>query len=159
MASSSKTAFLGLSNWAASDKPKRDDFNEDNRLIDSGMQMLSQNLDSLSALSESISGAVSGLLDCEFGSYDGNSAEMRRITLGYAPKFVFVFPVNRALHEVTFTSGALYVYSAAGIGEKASKGLMLESDGFTVIYNVTVNAGVSMRTNQSGITYCYLACK
>jgi hypothetical protein len=159
MASSSKTAFLGLNNWAAADKPKRDDFNSDNRLIDSGMQILSQNLDSLSALSESITEAMSGLNNLEFGTYSGNSAEVRRITLGYAPKFVFVFPVNRAFFEVTFTTGALYVYSAAGIAANASKGVVLESDGFTVIYNIAVNAGIAMRTNQSGINYVYLACK
>jgi hypothetical protein len=190
MASSNKTAFLSLNDWAAADKPKRDDFNNDNRLIDSGMQMLSQGLDALSTLSESVSetvGALAGDIEAHtenadahctaaekalwsnppanqntelvFGTFDGDSASTRKIALGYAPKSVLVFPVNTPLFEAIFSSGVLYVYSAAGIQNSASKGLRLETDGFTVVYNMAVNAGVSLRTNQSGITYGYIVCK
>jgi hypothetical protein len=94
-----------------------------------------------------------------FGTFNGDSAATRKITLGYAPKFVLVFPANYPLFEAAFTTGALYVYSAAGIQNNAAKGLRLETDGFTVVYSTAVNAGASVRTNQSGITYGYLVCK
>ena len=37
MASTNKTETLGLNQWIGSDKPKMEDFNSDNRLIDTAL--------------------------------------------------------------------------------------------------------------------------
>ena len=38
MSSSNKTSYLGLNQFVGSDKPKMEDFNADNRLLDEKMQ-------------------------------------------------------------------------------------------------------------------------
>ena len=59
MPSSNKTTYLELNNWVGTDKPKRDDFNQDNQKIDAKLQQFNT---TLSAQSNSIN-IQSALID------------------------------------------------------------------------------------------------
>lgn len=56
MGSSSKTSYLKLNKWIGSDRPKREDFNEDNEKIDAEMSKKADLTEALPFTSQYISG-------------------------------------------------------------------------------------------------------
>ena len=64
MSSSNKTSYLGLNQFVGSDKPKMEDFNADNRLLDEKMQ---QHVQSQLHLTEQQKERLENLLQAESG--------------------------------------------------------------------------------------------
>lgn len=98
----------------------------------------------------------------DIGSYTGNGSLTQTISLGYQPRFVTIFPLgNEPLTGVTMASGYLRVYAAMATREGNSSGLMIETNGFTVVYNAINNGpdGQNLRTNESGKKYGYFVLK
>lgn len=63
MSSTNKTS-LGLNQWVGTDKPKREDFNEDNRITDEGINQLKKDVININSdLTKSIRGYVVNAAD------------------------------------------------------------------------------------------------
>lgn len=190
MPSSNKTAHLQLNKWSGSDKPKKDDFNSDNQKIDEACRLLEQSisllesavnasgqasehaLDTLSAavtshaqnsamhVSQSEKDAWSIHSGAILGSYTGDGATTRKITLGYAPLFVFIFPVDDGLGRVSWTN-QMYAGNAGCVSSLGSTyGLTLNADGFTVEYRSPGGIdGYQIKHNAPSVKYIYLVFK
>lgn len=190
MPSSNKTLHLQLNKWLGSDKPKKDDFNSDNQKIDEACRLLEQSialLDSavksgdkaneqaigtLSAAVASHTGnsgthvtqsekdAWSNNSGAILGSYQGDGNNSQKITLGFAPMFVFIFPVSDGLARVNWTGMMLSLNSGCVSTLGSSLGMALNSDGFTVEYRTPGGAdGYQVKHNAPGVKYIYLAFK
>lgn len=61
MPSTHKTGHLSLNNWLGTDKPKKDDFNEDNSRIDNACRRMAQDIGGLAAAGESAGQKLAGL--------------------------------------------------------------------------------------------------
>ena len=93
-----KTTNLALSQWGAGDRVTRADFNGDNQKIDAAVGALrtadATMQGSISALQGSVSSlqtAVAGKCSVIVGTYTGDGAAERTISLGVTPKAVLVF--------------------------------------------------------------------
>ena len=77
MSSSNKTSYLGLNQFVGSDKPKMEDFNADNRLLDEKMQ---QHVQSQLHLTEQQKERLENL-GYLIGSYTGDGTTKRTISV------------------------------------------------------------------------------
>lgn len=190
MSSSNKTLHLQLNKWHGSDKPKKDDFNSDNQKIDEACRLLEQSIallesavktgdkaneQAVGALSAAVAShtANSGMHVTQnekdawssnsgaiLGSYQGDGNTTQKITLGFAPLFVFVFPVGDGLARVNWTGQMFAMNSGCVTSLGASYGMVLNSDGFTVEYRSPGGAdGYQIKHNAPGVKYVYLAFK
>ena len=101
MSSSNKTNYLGLNQFVGSDKPKMEDFNADNRLLDEKIQ---QHIQSQLHLTEQQRERLEnpGYL---IGSYTGDGTTKRTISVAQPIGFGFVFMVGEGLHYAVTTLG------------------------------------------------------
>lgn len=156
MSSANKTPNLGLNDWDASDKPKREDFNSDNALIDTllGGHILNE---SLHCTSEQ-----KALWNAPYimESYFGTDAASRTINCGFSPRAVIIYTHNRLPVEYNASESKHYVYSGMATNAYFSLGISLTSNGFTVLQGTSeLNSGVVNSLNKSGLRYIYLAIK
>ncbi|MDR2649131.1 MAG: hypothetical protein LBB94_05365 [Clostridiales bacterium] len=136
MSSSGKTANKALNQWQDTDRPKISDFNADNQILD-------QN-----ALPYSV------------GSYPGDGAASKSITLDFTPSFALVFQSGTFGYIFTFSGEYTKGYLAMGTQAGATPGLTLNAGGFTVSQASSVPSnGMHYRMNESGKTYSYIAFK
>lgn len=185
MPSSNKTTTLGLNRWLGSDKPVKDDFNEDNRLIDEAMAALTTRVGTLE--SSGGGGGSSEALDTHIadtavhctaeekalwnaaaagssssgggvtvGTYTGDGSFMRTITLESTPKAGVLFAVNRGLYEIDWTANSLVCMMGFISAHGASQPITLAGNAMTVYYQSSVPAnGVCYRLNEADVTYVY----
>ena len=183
------TENYNLSQWEPEDKVLRGDFNEDNRKIDAAIKAVDVRVDGkadASALAKEISDRAatvagvqdtlsslqstvaekqdaSGAVKIKAGSYTGDGAASRTISVGFTPKAVLV----------TDRQGVTYLDAGASssmIGGLAVTGspltftlsnttypvLEVTANGFIVHYQ-TFPGYYNIITNGSGTTYNYLA--
>lgn len=110
MSSTNKTANIQLNSWSASDKPKRDDFNYDNEVLDSVLQ--NHFVDDL----RHCTGVDRDLWTNRFyhGMYFGDGTLSRTIVTNcpFEPKFVIVFASARPTSVMDFNEQKKYNYTA-----------------------------------------------
>lgn len=100
---------------------------------------------------------------CEIytGTYTGNGAATRNISLGFKPKAVLIM-YNGFLVERLFNTGQKNPFGGIGIDAWGTRGIALTSDGFQVKQNTTPDASIgidSLQLNQNNAVYVYLAFK
>ena len=158
MASTNKTTNLKLNNWIGSDKPKREDFVNDNNIIDTklGAHILNENIHITDALKEKI------LSPFTLSTFYGDGTASQEITLSFVPKIVIVFAQDKPFYEYdktndyTITNAAIAATNSTG----ASSGIYLNSAKFTVYQSQTTPTnGVYNNLNNSNLTYTYIAFK
>lgn len=189
MPSNNKTLHLQLNKWLGSDKPKKDDFNSDNQKIDEACRLLSQSIDllesavqsgskaseqALASLSASISAHTGNFgvhvtqsekdvwansSGTVLGSYQGNGQTSQKITLGFEPMFVFIFPTSEGIVRANWVGQVLSINSGCVTGLGSSVGMTRNSDGFTVESHPGGYDGFQINHNASGVKYIYLAFK
>lgn len=94
------------------------------------------------------------------GSYVGDGKSTKKITLGYQPMFVLIFPVNDGLARANWSAQALALNGGCVSKLGSSLGMTLNSDGFTVEYYSSGGVdGYQIKHNASGVTYVYIAFK
>ena len=138
---SNYTEHYGLCQWEATDQVLREEFNEDNRKVD-----------------EALSNMASALSKIVTGSYVGNGAGTRTISLGFTPKAVYV------CHESgqTFNCNGNYCYGGLALNGKPVKSepgasvVKIVSSGFEVHYDIANTKGRLM-SNAEGYTFYYAA--
>lgn len=92
------------------------------------------------------------------GTFSGDGETEQKIFLGFKPKCLFVFGSGTA--GIGFENDKHTCYFAFAINSKGTKGLSVESDGFTVkMSDTTVSKGTVAKMNVSGQTYNYIAFK
>ena len=130
------TTNYNLNQWEAGDVVRREDFNADNAKIDAALK--------------SVSDASPEIV---FGTYTGDGNASQTINLGRKPRIVLV----EVAYGIRSGSGAYGGLAAQGYPAKrnAVQMITLTDDGFIVyLYDP---GGYGARTNDSGITYYYLA--
>ena len=153
MSSSNKTSYLGLNQFVGSDKPKMEDFNADNRLLDEKMQ---QHVQSQLHLTEQQKERLENL-GYLIGSYTGDGTTKRTISVAQTIGFGFVFMVGEGLHYAVTTLGENHIFSAVMTPQGCSKGVSITSGGFTVLQSGSSTPdGKKNMLNQSGKKYIYL---
>lgn len=155
MPSSYKTEHLGLNRWIGSDKPKRADFNDDNTLIDTAFA------EHLADHTAHATQEEKELWNEPFaaGSYTGDNAASRTISLGFTPRAVCVSAVGIAPISMNL-NGEVFVRSGFATAFGSTKAVELTQDGFSVrnaIY--TPPDGETPKLNMNNIAYIYLAWK
>ena len=110
MSSSNKTNYLGLNQFVGSDKPKMEDFNADNRLLDEKIQ---QHIQSQLHLTEQQRERLEnpGYL---IGSYTGDGTTKRTISVAQPIGFGFVFMVGEGLHYAVTTGRKPHLFGGDG---------------------------------------------
>ena len=128
-----KTTNYQLNQWAKSDRIRMDDFNADNAKIDAALKEVADN----AAQAPKI----------HFGSYTGDGASSRVISLGTTPKAVLVF-----MNGYRIASGDGNTrYGGFAVTGRDAEAVRICEDGFTIY------AGSSYFSNMSGSVYTYLA--
>lgn len=153
MSSSAKTEKLRLNQWSGDDKPKREDFNQDNRILedqlgghiaDAGIHLTGEEKERLQTLFKT-------------GSYLGTGEADKTVNLPFRPKAVFVFAQNRPFAWAD-ANGKINSYAAAAIANQHTVGMRISGEGFVVSDSGTAVQGdwvVSL--NKINLTYFYIA--
>ena len=138
---SGQTENFGLSQWAAEDQVIRTEFNEDNAKIDAVLAEIS------SALSKIVT-----------GTYTGNGTDSRTISLGFAPKAVYVCHQSGKLYDGNgnYYFGGLALKGHPAKPEGGPATVELVSGGFKVNYSMS-NTKARIMTNAAGYVFHYLA--
>ena len=170
MPSSSKTANLQLNRWLGSDKPKKDDFNSDNEKLDAAYALMQGSVNGASqGLGAHSANAQAHITSAEranwnakdqsaIGTYQGDGATTRKITTGFSVRFGVLYAVGRPPQSVEMDAMNCSVYSGFFGAQGATEGIAADATGFTVT-NHSVNRpnGMTMRLNEPGVRYVYIA--
>lgn len=205
---------MQLNKWLGSDKPKKDDFIDDNQKVDNFCKAISQSVEKLESaqtnnaalqtvtqLSNSVTSHISNTTEhitagertlwssaannltshtgnstlhitaaeraawssgagLVCGSYSGNGTGSLQITLGYQPRYGLIFVVGDGAGRIAWSSEQYYTQCGMMSTLGCSKGITLNSDGFTVEHLPTGGIdGFGYRFNTSGVTYVYFLWK
>ena len=104
MPSKYKTSFLKLNRYVGTDKPRMDDFNKDNLLIDHTFKEQSEKITSLLTHTSNIQNHITdeerkkwNNLLWEVGTYVGNGKYTQNINIGFKPRLGFIFQKDEFL--------------------------------------------------------------
>lgn len=157
MSSTNKTSNLQLNSWIGSDKPKREDFNTDNEIIDMAITQHVKNANVHITSSERDSWNNYMFT----GVYFGNGTTERVITTEcpFEAKIGFVYANNRPVTIVRFDEGKKINYLGIFGVFANTLGIKLNAD----CKSFTVENSASAMTvkeyanfNESGVTYHYI---
>lgn len=153
MAASEKTAVLGLSLWAGTDKPRRLDFVEDNEALETLVGGHLQDTDM------HLNAERMARVDAPFEvrTYIGTGAASRSLVFDFTPQAAIVFAVGKgpAEYNGTYTKA----YAGFSAGGQHGLGVELSTIQVTVMQDQTEPAaGGSMAAlNESGVSYAIIA--
>lgn len=162
--SSSYTDNYDLCQWEAADQVQRTDFNADNAKIDAALAELATgkaDQSALNALSSTVSTLSGKVTRLTFGSYTGNGAASRTISLGFTPKAVLVFTnFGSSFDGLEYSNshyGGLASTSRPVYSRWDSKLVMqIVAGGFWVAFE-QAGTGDKILSNENGIVYYYIA--
>ena len=154
--STNKTTHYQLNQWEAEDRVLRTEFNQDNAKLDSALTQAAQERAELQA-------AIPKIVT---GTYTGNGAASRTITVGFTPKAVLVCTISGLMYT---PSGSGYVYGGLALeGHPVQKAkaegssvtnynaLEIVDNGFRV-YCIQLNEYSAVYCNYNGTSYHYIA--
>ena len=154
MASSNFTPKLGLSNWAAGDRPKRADFVSDNGIID---KVLGTHIAD-TAMHMSAEEKDKALLPVESFIYGGTGDAVRTILTGFRPSFAIVF--KRGEPQIRLAGGVTIVNSGyASYSQGGTAGVGITSNGVQVQQEAAASDGQRISLNEEGCQYTLIAFK
>ena len=163
---SNHTEHFSLNQWQADDQVLRTDFNEDNAKIDSALKDLAAaqaekaDKKDLDALASEVGKKLASMPCLVTGTYTGDGAESRLISLGFQPKALLVMR-EEGYSARPYTDDYYGGLALPGkpVCLQTSYGtdyiLTIESKGFRVYYN---NSRHTI-SNQKEANYYYLAWK
>ncbi len=156
MASTNKTEHLSLNQWVLTDKPRMDDFNSDNQKLDQAVG--EHTADTTLHITSSERNKWNGAPKLAVGTYVGNNALTRTISVGFTPKVLRCLRPGR---------------NAGGSGQRRRRrrglrrlclhrhwlpGAQGGGGGFTVTHHQSTPLDSRfLRLNFSGKTYGYVA--
>ena len=113
MASTNKTENIGLNLWTSADAPKREDFVNDNKKIDSAVTEIQ-----------------STALRCGCTTYVGGGRKRQSVNLDFKPIWIFLTCEN--LNEVEIENGQKIIYGYHGMIDNLPSYLELENKSLTL---------------------------
>lgn len=186
MPSSNKTAYLALNRWLGTDKPKKDDFNEDNRIVDAACQAADSRLAELEAeqqgaapvlaqAKQTASGLATHLANTAAhvtpeekaawsqgggmvsGTYTGTGTTTRKVAMGFRPRFGMLYAVGKGIAEVDWNTEEVFVFAGLFGAEGSCQYITPEADGITVNHHYARPMnGSAYKFNESGTVYAYM---
>ena len=137
---SNYTPNLNLCQWAEEDPVLREDFNEDNAKIDA---------------------AFATKCEMYIGTYTGDGATNRTITLGFQPKFVWLWQSGTTcpFYNNYDAASAIAALGHPAVHYNKNTALEITDTGFIASYKPNLGNNYDVYLNNSGITYVYLALK
>ena len=157
MPTENKTTNLQLNSWLATDKPKREDFVNDNTIIDTilGSHINNSNIH--------LSGNIMDTINSKFaiGVITGNGEATKVTTLSFTPKFLIVYLVNQPPIKYDSNNGYyLYNFALGNNTYGCSKGLSISGSNVTLKQSTTTPTdGVFLNLNKNYGQYVYFAIK
>ena len=157
-----KTINYQLNQWAAGDKVQRIDFNADNDKIDGAIAAVSARAGALEtgkADKTALDAAKATIPKMAIGTYTGNGAASRTISLSFTPKAVLVMTQDGHTRSSNYIMGGLAVTgSPVKIvnGAEEFTAVTLVSNGFRVYYNIDDDY-YKVQSNFKDRTYHYIA--
>lgn len=152
MSSTNKTENYSLNQWTLSDVPKMEDFNSDNKTIDT--VMFKHISDSVIHLSEEEKQAVVNPL--EMYTYHGDGTASRDIDLPFTfePSLCIVFVVGAPLGIIDISNQVHYNYFGIASKGGSSVGLSLKEKVLSVVQSTQLINKYEMRSyNELGRGY------
>ena len=146
---SNYTENYGLCQWEATDQVLREEFNENNKKVDTVLGILSQTVAQHSE-------AIAGFGNCRlyFATYTGNGALSRTYTFPAPPVMVFRQGPRFISIMVKGSPDAFNYHSAENWGGTAT----WNGNSMTITYtNTEIGGGNYKSGNQSGTTYYMVA--
>ncbi len=155
---STKTPNYQLNQWEPTDQFVRTDFNEDNAKIDAALSVERSAREAAdAALRASLEAQGATIPKIKAGTYTGDGAASRFISVGFAPKAVIVWPYWGIISSGILAAGGLAVAgSPLYAGNTNNAVIAISGNGFWVYYTYRTD-GVSQYTNNEGKLYHYLA--
>ena len=154
--STNYTQNYSLCQWEPQDKVQRVDFNGDNAKIDAALTAQQAAIER----AQSTAGAAYSPNNQPVvtGSYSGNGAARRDVSLGFRPRAVLVMPSNFVMNN---SSTNLIAYGGlalniASFSVGAYMGITITESGFTV-FNQGENSALRTYLNENQRHYVYLA--
>lgn len=155
MPSTNKTPQLGLNSWVDTDKPRREDFVNDNTILDT---VISGHMaDTLLHLTQADRQKLEdGVV---IGSRPGTGAEQATLTLDFEPKLVLVFYKDRAPVEYNSSGNYLMVNCGIALQWSSTAGLSMSGNQIVLQQTKTVPAagGTFLNLNKLYGQYTYVA--
>lgn len=161
MSSSKKTDYIRLNLWVESDKPKREDFNNDNYIIDSAIGSHFSNFVTHITDEERTKWNQGAYVGVYFG--DGDLTRTIEADCPFNPRVVIVYASGKPSSVVNFSHGKKYNYHAVstGAGDTAGVHLIPGTKSFTVTQQVSSNDynNEFSSFNEAGTGYIYIMLK
>ncbi|GHU86545.1 hypothetical protein FACS1894198_6670 [Clostridia bacterium] len=152
MASSEKTENLKLNLWKGTDKPEREDFNNDNLALDKAVSLVRE------LVERKAGGNGSG--NFLVGEYVGDGFLSKTIDLGFVPRFVFVFCEGEPFLSFNDATSDSAAKSGILLEGKGSLGIAQEEHGFKVICAPSAApTGATPLLNLKAKKYVYIVIK
>lgn len=153
---SNQTTNYQLSQWDKSDQVLMEDFNADNAKLDAALKA---EANARATAVNAINATLSGMVRLKAGSYTGDGAETRTISVGFTPKAVFVVLVEGYTYSfgggtsISAPYGGLAVTECPA-GYSTCPSVKIVSGGFQVTYQ---NELPPSRSNLKNEKYNYIA--
>ena len=158
---SNHTTNYQLCQWEATDKVLRTDFNEDNQKIDAAMKA---NADALAGKADSsaLAEIAASIPKVAVGTYSGDGAASRTISLPFTPKAVFLCDqAGHTAEDISYLRNKYFYGGLALTGAPVVAGsftlLTITENGFTVGQLTDSDNYQFYNGNASGVVYHYLA--
>jgi len=157
MPTQNKTTNFQLNSWLATDKPKREDFVNDNTIIDTilGNHINDTNIH----LSGNIMDTINSKFVC--GTIVGNGEASKVTTLSFTPQLFIIFLVNQPPVKYDANNGYyLYNFAVGNDTYGCSKGIVINGSNVTMKQTQsTPSDGVFLNLNKNYGQYIYFAIK
>ncbi|MFR5875362.1 MAG: hypothetical protein ACLUFN_02605 [Eubacterium sp.] len=156
MSSTNKTSLLKLNSWIGSDIPQREDFNNDNQIID---DVISSHL-SDSNLHTSASEKNIWNTPYAITTYYGNGSSSRTLALStnFNPTWGIIFAVGRPIQIVDVDNQADYNYCGIFSTRGSTTGVSIVGKNVQLVQSSSALFGNEYRSfNENGVTYVCIA--
>ena len=154
MASTNKTAYLGLSQWLATDRPKREDFVADNRIIDEKVKGHFTNAQLHLTADEKTK--LSSPVEHKLVSGTGEASIIH--TFSFTPSFVIVSKTSKPFSE--YNAGGYTVVNggfAVGNNGGSTAGIQLADNRLRLEQSTKAQNGVFINLNEQYGQYLIVA--
>lgn len=167
MPSKYKTSFLKLNRYVGTDKPRMDDFNTDNLLLDNKFKEQSEKITNLLTHSTNTQNHITNEerkkwnnLLWEVGTYNGNGGYTQNINIGFKPRLGFIFQKDEFLISASGMGGGIpqtEQRSAILTPLGCSLYCKILDDGFMVCNSDDASENFRVpKLNSNGNTYIYI---
>ncbi len=153
MASTNKTANLGLNQWIGTDKPKRSDFVSDNTIIDN---ILGNHINDTSihlTAEEKDRASTPYVIYTVYGTGEATTT----LKVGFTPRLVFAFKKSSALCEPK--DEQTKVNSAIATSYGTTGGLTIENDEIVMHQIIASSANAMYNLNENSAEYIVIVFK